>query len=206
MPTVRCASGIVLSAGLNRRLYSYFSAFPDFFADENGWIKKQIILKISDYRSAEIQGRFFAKKGLWVSEYRVESGLNCGGHAFAGNGNLMGPVLAELSAKREALNHELTTLCCKALAAQKQTVPAAFRPFRVTAQGGIGTAAEDAALRRLYGIDSTGWGTPFLLVPEATQVEPDTLAKLQRAKEEDVYLSNVSPAGDAFHNLQDVAE
>jgi NADPH-dependent sulfite reductase flavoprotein alpha-component len=196
------ASGIVLSAGLNRRLYSYFSTFPDFFADENGWIKKQIILKISDYRSAEIQGRFFAKKGLWVSEYRVESGLNCGGHAFAGNGNLMGPVLAELSEKREALGQELGGLCRKALAVQKQTVPQAFHAFRITAQGGIGTAAEDGALRRLYGIDSTGWGTPFLLVPEATQVEPDTLAKLRGAREEDVYLSDVSPLGVPFHNLK----
>ncbi|MFU8779770.1 MAG: sulfite reductase flavoprotein subunit alpha, partial [Kiritimatiellia bacterium] len=196
------ASGIVLSAGLNRRLYAYFSNFPDFFADENGFIKKQIILKISDYRSAEIQGRFFAKKGLWVSEYRVESGLNCGGHAFAGNGNLMGPVLAELSEKRATLGKELTRLCQKALAAQQQTVPEAFHGFRVTAQGGIGTAAEDAALRRLYGIDSTGWGTPFLLVPEATQVEPDTMAKLQGAKEDDIYLSDVSPLGVPFHNLK----
>ncbi len=195
-------SGIVLSAGLNRRLYAYFSTFPDFFADETGWIKKQIILKISDYRSAEIQGRFFAKKGLWVSEYRMESGLNCGGHAFAGNGNLIGPVFAELCAKREKLNRDLSALCRKALAAQKHTVPENFVPFRVTAQGGIGTAAEDTALRRLYGIDSTGWGTPFLLVPEATQVEPDTLAKLQGAKEEDVYLSDVSPLGVPFHNLK----
>jgi len=195
-------SGIVLSAGLNRRLYAYFSSFPDFFADETGWIKKQIILKISDYRSAEIQGRFFAKKGLWVSEYRMESGLNCGGHAFAGNGNLIGPVFAELSAKREKLYRELSGLCRKALASQQQTVPEDFRPFRVTAQGGIGTAAEDAALRRLYGIDSTGWGTPFLLVPEATQVEPGTRAKLQQAREEDVYLSDVSPLGVPFHNLR----
>ncbi len=195
-------SGIVLSAGLNRRLYAYFTEFPDFFADENGWIKKQIILKVSDYRSAEIQGRFFAKKGLWVSEYRMESGLNCGGHAFAGNGNLIGPVLAELAEKRTKLDSTLQSLCKKALAAQGHTVPAAFPPFRVTAQGGLGTAAEDATLRRLYGIDSTGWGTPFLLVPEATQVEPDTLEKLQKAQEEDVYLSDSSPLGVPFNNLR----
>ena len=195
-------SGIVLSAGLNRRLYAYFTEFPDFFADENGRIKKQIILKVSDYRSAEIQGRFFAKKGLWVSEYRMESGLNCGGHAFAGNGNLIGPVLAELAVKRDKLDSTLQSLCKKALAAQGNTVPAAFPPFRVTAQGGLGTAAEDASLRRLYGIDSTGWGTPFLLVPEATQVEEDTLGKLLKAREEDVYLSDSSPLGIPFNNLR----
>jgi NADPH-dependent sulfite reductase flavoprotein alpha-component len=196
------SSGIVLSAGLNRRLYAYFSEFPDFFADETGWIRKQIILKVSDYRSAVIQGKFFAKKGLWVSEYRMESGLNCGGHAFAGNGNLIGPVLAELSSKRQELGDELSRLCLGSLKAQGKSVPAALVPFRVTAQGGIGTAAEDALLRRLYQIDSTGWGTPFLLVPEATQVEPDTLVKLQQAKEHDVYLSDVSPLGVPFHNLR----
>lgn len=195
-------SGMVLSAGLNRRLFAYFSEFPDFFADETGRIKKQIILKVSDYRSAVIQGKFFAKKGLWVSEYRMESGVNCGGHAFAGNGNLTGPVLAEISAKRHELGEDLSRICREALKAQKKIVPEAFVPFRVTSQGGIGTAAEDTMLRRLYDVDSTGWGTPFLLVPEATQVEPYTLKKLQEAREGDIYLSNVSPLGVPFHNLR----
>jgi cell fate (sporulation/competence/biofilm development) regulator YlbF (YheA/YmcA/DUF963 family) len=76
-------SSIILSAGLNPRLYGYFEKFEDFYPDENGYLKKKIVLKVSDYRSAIIQGKFFAKKGLWVSEYRIESGLNCGGHAFA---------------------------------------------------------------------------------------------------------------------------
>ncbi len=195
-------SGMVLSAGLNRRLFAYFSEFPDFFANEMGRIKKQIILKVSDYRSAVIQGKFFAKKGLWVSEYRMESGVNCGGHAFAGNGNLTGPVLAEISAKRHELGEELSRYCREALKAQNKPIPETFVPFRVTAQGGIGTAAEDTMLRRLYDIDSTGWGTPFLLVPEATQVEPYTLKKLQEAKENDIYLSSVSPLGVPFHNLK----
>ena len=79
-------SYVVLSAGMNPRLYSYFENFPDFFPDENGLLRKKIILKVSDYRSALIQGNFLAKKGLWVSEYRIESGLNCGGHAFATDG------------------------------------------------------------------------------------------------------------------------
>ena len=42
----------------------------------NGNLEKKVILKISDYRSALIQGKFLAKKGIWISEYRVESGLN----------------------------------------------------------------------------------------------------------------------------------
>ena len=88
-------TSLVLSAGMNPRLYSYIEHFDDFFANINGEIKKKIILKVSDYRSALIQGKFLAKKGIWVSEYRIESGLNCGGHAFATNGFLMGPILAE---------------------------------------------------------------------------------------------------------------
>ena len=74
----KLASSVVFSAGMNPRLYGYIANFNDFFPDKNGYIKKKIILKVSDYRSALIQGRFLAKKGLWVSEYRIESGLNCG--------------------------------------------------------------------------------------------------------------------------------
>jgi len=85
-------SSVVFSAGLNPKLYSYCAQFDDFFPNENGVSKKKIILKVSDYRSALIQGKFFAKKGLWVDEFRVESGLNCGGHAFATDGYLLGPI------------------------------------------------------------------------------------------------------------------
>ena len=52
-----------------------------------------------------IQGNFLAKKGLWVSEYRIESGLNCGGHAFATDGFLLGPILEEFHQKKEQLNY-----------------------------------------------------------------------------------------------------
>jgi hypothetical protein len=65
-------SSVVLSAGMNPRLYSYLEDFKDFFPNEKGELKKKIIIKVSDYRSALIQGKFFAKKGLWVSEYRIE--------------------------------------------------------------------------------------------------------------------------------------
>ena len=54
---------------MNPRLYGYIAHFDDFFPDANGYIKKKIILKVSDYRSAIIQGKFLAKKGLWISEY-----------------------------------------------------------------------------------------------------------------------------------------
>ncbi len=74
--------------------------FKDFFPDANGEMKKKIILKVSDHRSSEIQGRFLAKLGLWASEFRIESGLNCGGHAFASKGFLLGVVLEEFKEKK----------------------------------------------------------------------------------------------------------
>jgi hypothetical protein len=49
------------------------------FSDSEDKLNKKIILKVSDFRSAMIQGTF-GKKKVWVSEYRIESGLNCGGH------------------------------------------------------------------------------------------------------------------------------
>ena len=93
-------ASVVLSAGMSPRLYSYLENFDDFYPDKNGEIKKKIVLKVSDYKSAFIQGKFLAKKGLWVSEYRIESGLNCGGHAFATQGYLLGPILAEFKNHR----------------------------------------------------------------------------------------------------------
>jgi hypothetical protein len=104
------SSSIVFSAGLNTHLYSYAGEFPGFLPDETGKLHKKITLKVSDYRSAVIQGKFLAKKGLWVSEFRVESGLNCGGHAFASNGRLLGPILQEFMEKREELIAELHAL------------------------------------------------------------------------------------------------
>ena len=56
-------SSVVFSAGINQRLYTYAATFEDFFPDRNGELKKKIILKVSDYRSASVQGRFLAKRG-----------------------------------------------------------------------------------------------------------------------------------------------
>lgn len=67
-------SSLVLSAGSNPRLYSeVLEKFEDFYPDENGKIKKKVIIKVSDFRSALIQGKFLAKKGIWVSEFRIKS-------------------------------------------------------------------------------------------------------------------------------------
>ena len=77
-------------------------------------------------------------------------------------------------------------------------VPAKFLEVRITVQGGIGTANEDRFLREYHGVDGTGWGSPFLLVPEATNVDDETRKKLAAAQKSDFYLSDVSPLGIPF--------
>jgi hypothetical protein len=196
-------SAIVFSAGINQRLYSYVAEFKDFYADASGFIKKKVILKVSDYRSSLIQGKFFAKKGIWVSEYRVESGLNCGGHAFATTGHLLGPILEEFKIKKQELIQSLHAIYNQAIQLKNHIPFGKPHEVKITAQGGIGTAKEDRFLRTHYQLDGTGWGTPFLLCPEATNVDDTTLQKLAAAGEDDLYLSDVSPLGVPFNNLRD---
>ena len=195
-------SSVIFSAGMNPRLYGYIAKFDDFFPDENGYIKKKIILKVSDYRSAIIQGKYLAKKGLWISEYRIESGLNCGGHAFATDGYLMGPILAEFRDRRQELVNELYAVCKTALEANGKVVPNDALAITITAQGGVATSEEHNFLIDHYKLDTVGWGTPFLLVPEVTTVDIATRQQLREAKEKDLYLSNVSPLGVPFNNLR----
>ena len=196
-------SAIVFSAGINRRLYTYAEQFKDFYADATGNIKKKIVLKVSDFRSSIIQGKFFAKKGLWISEYRIESGLNCGGHAFATDGFLMGPILEEFRVKRQELTDELHKIYNDALKLKNKTPFVKPHELKVTAQGGIGTYNEDKFLRLHYGLNATGWATPFLLCPEVTNVDPITLDKLAKAGENDLYLSPISPLGVPFNSIRD---
>lgn len=200
--TSNLKSSVVLSAGMNPALYSYMEQFPAFYPDSEGVLQKKITLKVSDYRSALIQGKFLAKKGLWVSEFRVESGLNCGGHAFATDGYLMGPVLEEFRDNRTELTQTLHEMYVKALTERDMTPPAQPYEIRLTAQGGVGTADEHRLLTDYYGMDSVGWGTPFLLVPEATTVDEDTLRLLADAREDDLYLSDVSPLGVPFNSIR----
>src|SRR3989338_5618133 len=196
------ASAIIFSAGINRRLYSYVEEFKDFYADATGSIKKKIILKVSDYRSSIIQGKFFAKKGLWISEYRIESGLNCGGHVFPTEGFLMGPIMEEFKTKKAELVDNLHKICNEALKLKNKICMPKPPELRITAQGGIGTYNENKFLLEHYQLDSTGWATPFLLIPEATNVDETTLKKLSAAKEKDLYVSDVSPLGVPFNNLR----
>lgn len=195
-------SAVVFSAGMNPRLYSYIESFDAFYPDASGHFQKKIILKVSDFRSALIQGNFLAKKGLWVSEYRVESGLNCGGHAFATDGHLLGPILEEFKNKRGDLGQSAYALFAQALAAKNKPVPAQIPEIKITVQGGVGTAEEHRFLLDYYQVDAVGWGSPFLLVPEATSVDEDTRRLLAGAGEKDLYLSNISPLGVPFNTVR----
>jgi hypothetical protein len=195
-------ASVIFSAGLNPALYSYMEQFPDFFPNNDGHIRKRIVLKVSDYRSALIQGKFLAKKGLWVSEFRIESGLNCGGHAFATEGFLIGPILEEFKQNRQVLAKTLAETCQQVLAGKGLAIlPNNIQP-RITYQGGLGDALEDQFVREYYALDGTGWGSPFLLVPEATSVDEDTMQRLIAARKSDFYLSHASPLGVPFNNLR----
>ncbi|MCK5126249.1 MAG: hypothetical protein KAR42_08325 [candidate division Zixibacteria bacterium] len=196
------SSSIVLSAGMNPRLFAYMAEFKDFFPNESGFCKKKIVLKVSDYRSAMIQGKIFAKKGLWVSEFRIESGLNCGGHAFANKGHLVGSILKEFQNNRETLSKELFQRCKDIASSKGITGFKKQLTFKITYQGGIGTSEEDNFIRHFYEIDGTGWGTPFLLVPEATNVDDEHLQRLIEAKRDDIILGENSPLGVPFWNLK----
>jgi hypothetical protein len=199
------SSSLVLSAGFNPRLYSYLSEFRDFYRDKTGKIKKSIILKVSDFRSALIQGKFLAKKGLEVSEFRIESGLNCGGHAFASDGYLLPVLLNEFREKRELLANTFQPMVKQFYESQGWEYPElsdSETSPKITVQGGIGTSGEMQRLIRDYQMDGTGWGSPFLLVPEATCVDDYTSGLLADAGTEDLYLSNVSPLGVPFNNIR----
>ena len=198
----RIESDLVFSAGMNPTLFGLLESFLDFYRDAGGHIKKGIILKVSDFRSALVQGKFLAKKGIEVKEYRIESGLNCGGHLFATEGELLGPILREFRERRDALAPVFFTAIAQYYERKDRPFVGDVRPARVTVQGGIGVAGEVRRLCEYYGADGTGWATPFLLVREATALDDATRSQLAAATEGDVYVSDASPLGVPFSNLR----
>ncbi|WP_372647862.1 hypothetical protein [Draconibacterium sp.] len=196
------SSSLVLSAGMSPRLYSYIENFKDFFPDITGSIKKKIILKVSDFRSALVQGKMLAAKGLWVSEYRIESGVNCGGHAFPTNGVLFGPILDEFRLNRQKLFDTCAEVYKTALQKKELSQPATEPDMKITAQGGVGNAEEHNLLLEHYNMDSVGWGSPFMLVPEVISIDTETMNLLADGKEKDYYYSGLSPLGVPFNSIK----
>jgi hypothetical protein len=193
-------SSVVLSAGMNPRLYSYLETFTDFLPNKNGQLNKKVILKVSDFRSAFIQAKYLAKKSIWISEFRIESGLNCGGHAFATEGYLLGPILEEFKQNKTDMLNELFTMYQNALTLKGIEITNTPQQ-KITVQGGIGTAEEDQFLTQHYQLDGTGWGSPFLLVPQVTAVDDQTMQEMATATARDYYISTASPLGIPFNNF-----
>ena len=195
---------MVFSAGINPTLYGVIEEFECFYRKGGSEAEKGIIIKVSDFRSALTQGRFLAKKGLEVREFRIESGLNCGGHAFASDGELLGPIVDEFRRERHRLREEFTKSVKAAY--QKKGLEwseaAESHEAAVVVQGGLGTAAEQRRMIEDFGMDATGWGSPFLLVPEATPIDDRTRRALAASREGDIYLSDSSPLGVKFNNLR----
>lgn len=207
----KVAGALVLSAGVNLSVFEEIAKCKDFYRTGTRPPKKKIILKVSDYRSALVQGRYLAKKGLEVYEYRIESGVNCGGHAFFESKKLLLDVVREFVEKRKELFETTCSMITKfadscdagdndATVSVQGILPPPS-PARITAQGGL-CAPEDIAQVLLLGIDGVGVGTPFLLVPQATSVDKETRRLLASAKPEDVCISHASPLGIPFVNLQ----
>jgi hypothetical protein len=194
-------SAVIFSAGLNPRLYNYLEKINDFTPNKEMKFKKRVIVKVSDYRSALIQGKYLSKKGIWVSEFRIESGLNCGGHAFATNGYLLGPILEEFKNNKQTLFHTLFELYSQSFEKKFGYTISKLPTLDITIQGGVGTNEEHKILLSQFNAQRVGWGTPFLLVPEATTVDPDTLNLLKKANDKDISLSRNSPLGVRFYYL-----
>ena len=143
-----------------------------------------------------------AAKGLWVSEYRIESGVNCGGHAFPTNGVLFGPILDEFRLNRQKLFDTCVEIYKTALQKKELSQPAAEPDIKITAQGGVGNVEEHNLLLEHYNMDSVGWGSPFMLVPEVISIDTETMNLLADGKEKDYYYSGLSPLGVPFNSIK----
>ena len=114
----------------------------------------------------------------------------------------MGPILEEFKEKMGQLIDSAHELMVKALTLKGKPCPEMPLPLKITAQGGVGTAEEHSFLMEHYQLNAVGWGSPFLLVPEATAVDAKTRELLKNAKEEDFYLSHISPLGIPFNTVK----
>ncbi len=194
-------SSLIFSGGFKPGLFSYLAQFKEFWPDEEGNLNKKVVIKTTDFRMAVIKSSFLAKKGIWVSEFRIESGVNSGGHAFMVDGKLMGVVLKEFAeGKKELLKDNFKSYKQFHEKAGRK-IPDMQPKVTFTAQGGIGNTKEHRDLLQQYQLDAAGWGSPFLLVPEAVNMDPVTQKLLQDAGDEELEIQDISPLGVPFRTL-----
>ena len=110
--------------------------------------------------------------------------------------------MEEFKRSKKDLVENVHEMYVKALADKGYPIPEKPLPVKITAQGGVGTSEEHNFLLNNYDIDSVGWGSPFLLVPEVVNVDEETHELLANAREEDLYLSKISPLGVPFNNVR----
>ena len=178
-------------------------AIPGVLPGRPGAHRQGIILKVSDFRSALVQGRFLAKKGIEIKELRIESGLNCGGHLFATDGELLGPILDEVprSTRRAAGGLRAGR---RASTTRSTAMPFVGEPSRRASR----CRAASATTVRSGGSASTTAPTGragrrrSCSFREATALDDATRAQLAAATPADLYVSDASPLGVPFNNLR----
>ncbi len=110
--------------------------------------------------------------------------------------------MAEFRDRREELYNNVYELFIQGAKLKNKAVPQIRMPLTISAQGGIGTHREHEFVRKHFQVDSIGWGSPFLLVPEVTAIDDETVELLAAAGEDSLYLSYISPMGVAFNNVR----
>ena len=111
----------------------------------------------------------------------------------------------EFKKNKEALDDNCRTLCNSVLVKKQREAIPNWVSSKITYQGGIGTSAEHNFLMSYYSTESTGWATPFLLVPEVTTLDNATRTLLKKSTKDDCYLSGISPLGVPFNTVKNTA-
>jgi hypothetical protein len=117
----------------------------------------------------------------------------------------LGPILEEFKKNRDMLFDTCIEMYKSALHKKEIRQPAETPDIKVTAQGGVGTSEEHDFLINNYGLDSVGWATPFMLVPEVISIDNETIKILADAKEDDLVYSGLSPLGVPFNTVKGVS-
>jgi hypothetical protein len=114
----------------------------------------------------------------------------------------LGPILEELRQNRQKLFDTCVEVYKTALHKKEISQPAEDPEMKITAQGGVGNAEEHNLLLEHYNMDSVGWGSPFMLVPEVVSIDNETMNLLADGKEKDYYYSGLSPLGVPFNSIK----